>query len=327
MASSNMVIREECFPVDGQFVIARGARTETRAVTVSLHESDRSDTPAWGEAIPYPRYCESAESVTAQIEGIRSSIESGCDRIELLDLLPAGAARAAVDAALWHQEALRQGCPGRAIRTPTARTISLGEPEVMAASAAELSQSFRVLKLKLGGEGDVERVRAVRRAAPFVDLVADINEAWAPEDVERNSIAFAELRVGLLEQPTRPEDDEVLSTFDHPIPIAADEAFHTSAELGAVLGRYDVVNLKLEKTGGLTAALDVREEAKAAGLEIMVGCMLCTSLGIAPALHLAEGIRWVDLDAPYLLAQDRPQPLWTGDGAVGSNLDLWRCAL
>ncbi|MEM9409171.1 MAG: enolase C-terminal domain-like protein, partial [Acidobacteriota bacterium] len=285
----------------------------------------------WGEGVPYAHYGESETSVLEQIESIRGALESGLGRDDLLDALPAGAARAAVDAALWHLEAETHE-PSRAPTVPplvvaTSRTVSLGEPGVMALQAAELASEFSTLKLKLGGEGDVDRVRAVRDAAPGVALIADANEAWRPEDVERRAVQLAALGVSLIEQPTAPSEDEVLNTFEHPVPFAADEAFHTRAEIERVQGRYEVVNLKLEKTGGLTCALDALQGARDQGLRIMVGCMLCSSLGIAPALHLAGTAEWVDLDAPYLLDRDREPALGLGGGSVRSNHSLWRAPI
>lgn len=319
MSPRRLDVCAETFPVRGQFVISRGARTATRVVTVTLSDEGAS---GWGEGVPYSHYDESEESVIAQIESIRALLEDGLSRRQLVDALPAGAARAAVDAALWHLEA--QGAPpSPQLTVPTARTVSLGEPSVMAEHAATLAE-FACLKLKLGGEGDVDRVRAVRRAAPRATLIADANEAWLPEDVERRARELAGLEVALIEQPTPPADDDVLLHFEHPVPFAADEAFHTHEQLERVRGRYEVVNLKLEKTGGLTCALEVLAAARRHELDVMVGCMLCSSLGIAPALHLASQALWVDLDAPYLIETDREHALGLGNGSVRSNPALWQ---
>jgi len=203
------------------------------------------------------------------------------------------------------------------------RTLSLDQPEAMAAEASALRR-FATLKLKLDGGPDAERVAAVRAAAPEATLIVDANEAWSPAIVEERLATLAALGVAMVEQPVAPAHDDLLREIEHPVPLCADEAFHTAADLDRVAARYDLVNLKLDKTGGLTYALDLRREAEARGLEAMVGCMVATSLSMAPALILAQGLRFVDLDGPYLLARDREPGLGLGDdGTIEWNGELW----
>ncbi len=320
-------VEVETFPIRGAFTIARGSRTETRVVTVTLHSRHAIGR---GECVPYGHYGESPASVVAQIESVRTAIAGGAGRSELLALLPAGAARNGIDAALWDLEARisgmsaahRAGLPGL-LEARTVRTISLDTPETMATEAAKLPQ-FEMLKLKLGPGDFVERVEAVRAARPEVRLVVDANESWSPNEVGPALAALAELGVELVEQPLRPQEDAVLEGLRRAVPVCADESFHTTADLERIAGRYDAVNVKLDKTGGLTHALEVARAARERGLELMVGCMLGTSLSMAPALLVAQGVKWVDLDGPYLLARDRePGLLLQDDGVIRPNPDLW----
>ncbi len=325
--------RAETFRVDGEFVIARGARTATEVVTVTLQRDVSGKTArGWGESVPYPHYGESIEGVLREVLSLGDAVRGGLSREALQGLLPAGAARAALDAALWHLEAdvaRLEGVPtdrrrtSKAVEVATVRTISLDSPEVMAREARRWAPRFASLKLKLDGTSDRERVTAVRGAAPGATLLVDANEAWRPDDVEELSHQLASCGVVAIEQPLPPGSDEALSTFEHPVPIVADESFHTVDDLPRVRDRYDGVNLKLEKTGGLTHAFAALEAARAHDLQVMVGCMLCTSLGIAPALHLAPHADWVDVDAPYLLAEDRVERVVLGGGTVGPNPALW----
>jgi L-Ala-D/L-Glu epimerase len=300
--------REDVLPIRGSFAISRGARTESRLVVVELRDGERV---ARGECTPYPRYGESVESVREQIEGGRHAIEGGASRLDLLGLMPAGAARNAVDCALWDLEAKRAGrraweLAGVAMPETivTAFTLSLDTPERMR-EAARAAADRPLLKLKLAGEGDLERVAAVREAAPDARLIVDANEGWRPEQVEPFSAALAGLGVDLIEQPLPAAEDALLAELAHPVPICADESCHDRATLGHVRGRYDFINIKLDKTGGLTEALLLAEAARAEGLGIMVGCMLASSLSMAPAMLIAAGARFVDLDGPLLLARDR----------------------
>lgn len=300
--------REDVLPIRGSFAISRGARTESRLVVVELNDGE---LVARGECTPYPRYGESVESVREQIEAARAAVEGGASRLDLLGLMPAGAARNAVDCALWDLEAKRTGRRAWEIAgvpmpetIVTAYTLSLDTPEKMR-EAARAAADRPLLKLKLAGEGDLDRVAAVREAAPEARLIVDANEGWRPEQVEPFSAALAELGVDLIEQPLPAADDAMLADLAHPVPVCADESCHDRATLGHVSGRYDFINIKLDKTGGLTEALLLAEAARAEGLGIMVGCMLASSLSMAPAMLVAAGARFVDLDGPLLLARDR----------------------
>lgn len=264
-----------------------------------------------GEAVPYARYGETADGVLAQIEAARDALEAGLDRAGLQELLPAGAARNALDCALWDLEAKQAGVrawtlAGRARLDPvkTCYTLSLAPPEEMAA-AARAHARWPLLKLKIGAADHLDRVAAVRAAAPRTRLVVDANEALSFDDLVRLAPEFARLEVKLLEQPLPADEDAVLEGYRSPLPLCADESLHTRAELAACARRYAAVNIKLDKAGGLTEALAVKAEAQARGLEIMAGCMVATSLAMAPALLIAQGARYVDLDGPLLLARDR----------------------
>ena len=304
----------ETWPIAGEFVIARGAKRE--ATTVVAHIGDGT-VAGRGECVPYARYGESVESARAAI----AALGSVSDRGELLRRMPAGAARNAVDCALWDYEAKRSGTSAATLAglpaprpVTTAYTIGLASAEAMAAKAASVP-SLPLLKLKLGGEGDAGRLRAVRRARPDARLIADANEAWTVEQLPELMAVAAETGIELIEQPLPAGADTALAGIRHRVPVCADESLHTRADLAGLAGRYDAVNIKLDKAGGLTEALALAAEARAAGLRIMVGCMVATSLAMAPALLLAQDADWVDLDGPLLLARDR-QPGLTYEGAL-----------
>ena len=271
--------------------------------------------------MPYARYGETVEGVLAAIEALAPAVAEGLDRAGLQAALPPGAARNAVDAAFWDLEAKTSGKtvsrlagiePPRPV--VTAYTLSLAEPEAMGRAAAEHA-ARPLLKLKLTGEGDLERVRAVRSAAPASRLIVDANEGWSPEHFERYASALAELGVALIEQPLPAGRDDALAQMPHPVPVCADESCHTSEDVEGLVGKYDVVNVKLDKTGGLTEALRLVRAARAKGFRLMVGCMVGTSLAMAPACFLAQDAEFVDLDAPLLLAKDR-QPGLRYDGST-----------
>jgi L-alanine-DL-glutamate epimerase-like enolase superfamily enzyme len=311
---------EERWPLAHPFVISRGSKTEVRLVVVELHQDGRRGR---GECAPYPRYGETPEAVLDQIEAARPTVEAGCSREELQRLLPAGAARNAIDCALWDLEAKIQGVrafelAGRQRLDPvkTAYTLSLGEPEAMAEAAAKAARR-PMLKLKLGGAGDLERVRAVRRAAPRTRLIVDANEDWDFETLKSLAPALAELDVKVIEQPLPAAEDAVLEDYASPVPLCADESLHSRAELDACAGRYGCINIKLDKAGGLTEALALAVEARRRGLMVLVGSMVATSLSMAPALILAQGAEFTDLDGPLLLARDR-QP---GLSYLGSMIE------
>jgi L-Ala-D/L-Glu epimerase / N-acetyl-D-glutamate racemase len=314
----------ETWPIAGEFVIARGAKRE--AVVVLAHASDGS-AHGRGECVPYARYGETVESVIAAIRAHAGE----SDRASFLRAMPAGAARNAIDCALWDFEAKRSGISatalaGLALSRPltTAYTISLADAATMARKAAEAARTFPLLKIKLGGEGDAERMRQIRGACPTVRLIADANEAWTPALLTELLSVAAETGLEVVEQPLPAGEDAALAQVPHAVPICADESLHTRADLPALAGRYDAVNIKLDKAGGLTEALALAREARAAGFKIMVGCMVSTSLAIAPAVLLAQGADWVDLDGPLLLARDRAPALrYEGALVYPPEAKLW----
>ena len=307
------------FPIAGSFTISRGSRTEAVVVTATLAEDANV---GHGECVPYPRYGETVEGVAAAIEAMRPALERGLTREALQDAMPAGAARNAVDCALWDLDAKRSGVRAhvtagvdRLRPVTTAYTISLGTPEVMAEAAAKAADR-PILKIKLGApEGDIERIRAVRRAAPAATLIADANEGWTEANLAGHFAACAEAGFALVEQPLPAKADGALAGIARPVPICADESVHDRPSLDRLVGLYDAVNVKLDKTGGLTEALALVEAAEARGLSLMVGCMVGTSLAMAPALVLAPRARFVDLDGPLLLAKDR-EPGLAYEGSV-----------
>ena len=299
----------ERFPLNAPFRIARGVKTAADVVTVTLSEGG---SVGRGEAVPYPRYGESVESALAAIESARALIEAGGDRQALLQALPAGAARNALDCALWDLEARLAGRDvaemiGGQPLAPivTALTIGIDTPAVMAA-AARAAGDVPLLKVKVDAEDPEARIRAVRAAAPGAALIVDPNESWDRALVEAMQDVLVATNVALLEQPVPAGDDEWLDGFSPAVPICADEAVHVAADLDVVARRYQAVNVKLDKSGGLTAALDVAREARAMDLGLMTGCMICSSLSIAPALHLAAMSDFADLDGPLWLQEDRP---------------------
>ena len=315
-----LAVRRESWPLAGVFRISRGARTVARTVLVELRDDESLGR---GECVPYARYGETVDCVVDAIEGMRSEIERNLTRDELADAMPPGAARNAVDCALWDLEAkqsrrrawerLAGGPPGSVV---TAYTLSIDEPAAMR-EAAVRHASRPLLKVKLDGDRVTERVAAVRAGAPGARIIVDANEAWTADILDACLPELARLGVDLVEQPLPAGADEALADIERTVPIAADESCHTHDDIPDLSGRYDVVNIKLDKAGGLTEALGLREAAVGAGLDIMVGCMLGTSLAMAPALLVARGARFVDLDGPLLLARDRePGLAYHPDGRV-----------
>ncbi len=317
-----LTVEIESWPIAGAFTISRGSRTEARVVVATIEDGGHRGR---GECVPYPRYGETVEGVADAIEGAAGAIAAGASREDLFSLLPAGAARNALDCALWDLEAKAAGerawdLAGAAAPQPvmTAYTLSLGAPEAMEA-AARVASHRPLLKVKLGGDGDVERIAAVRRGAPSARLIVDANEAWSEANLAGNLAACRAAGVALIEQPLPAASDAALAS----IPAAerrgmlfcADEGIHTAAGLGAIAARYQAVNIKLDKTGGMTEALRLKAAAEALGLSIMVGCMVGTSLAMAPAMLLTPGADFVDLDGPLLLARDR-RPGLAFDGSV-----------
>lgn len=302
-------VSHESWPIRGIFRISRGARTSVEVVLVSLERDGRVGR---GECVPYGRYGESIDSVMEQVGALRDELRNGMDRVALQSALPAGAARNAVDCALWDLEAKAAGrsvaeLAGIPAPRPvvTAYTLSLDSPERMR-EAARRRPDAPLLKLKLAGEGDMERVQAVREGAPEARIVVDANEGWTIEQYVSYAPRLRRLGVSMIEQPFPAGADEVLQDLERPVPVCADESCHDRASLPALAGRYDMVNIKLDKTGGLTEALALKREAAGRGFEIMIGCMLATSLAMAPALFLCDGAAVVDLDGPLLLETDRP---------------------
>jgi len=315
----NLTTAIEHWPIAGTFGISRGSKTEAVVVVAELRKGHARGR---GECVPYARYGESVDSVLAQINAMRPQLENGLDRIGLQAAMPPGAARNALDCALWDLDAK---CSGRPVHElaglsapralTTAYTISLAGPADMA-KVAQKSASRALLKVKLGAEGDVERIAAVRAAAPYSTLIVDANEGWSERDVGVNFAACAEAGVVLIEQPLPQGKDELLAQMQRPIPVCADESIHDRPSLAELAGKYDAVNIKLDKAGGLTEALAVAAEAKRQKFVIMVGCMVATSLAMAPAVLLAQTACFVDLDGPLLLSKDRPNGLRFDDGLV-----------
>jgi L-alanine-DL-glutamate epimerase-like enolase superfamily enzyme len=324
----SLTVSIERFPIAGTFTIARGSRTEAVVVTATIRDGDAAGR---GECVPYARYGETVEGVVAAVEALRGEIANGLTRERLQDVMPAGAARNALDCALWDLDAKRSGVRAHVTaglsRWPavtTGYTISLGTPDAMARATAEAADR-PILKIKLGApDGDVERIRAVRRAAPAATLVADANEGWTEDNVEAHLAVCAEAGFALVEQPLPAKADEFLRTIARPVPICADESVHDRASLDRLVGLYDAINVKLDKTGGLTEAIALAEAAETRGFSLMIGCMVGTSLAMAPAMVLAPRARFVDLDGPLLLAKDRePGLVYEGSVVQPPSRALW----
>jgi L-alanine-DL-glutamate epimerase-like enolase superfamily enzyme len=314
-----LFIRIESWPIAGQFTISRGAKTEAKVVVAELSQGGFRGC---GECTPYARYGESVEAVAALLEGLAEKVAQGWTRELLQTAMPAGAARNALDCAFWDLEAKRTGKPVHELAglpaphvLTTAYTISLGAPETMA-EAARHASSRPLLKIKLGSDGDPERIAAVRAAVPDTQLIVDANEGWNASNLEKNLEACARAGVTLVEQPLPAGADDMLAKIERAVPVCADESAHDAVSLPLLVGKYDAVNIKLDKTGGLTQALVMVNEAERLGLEIMAGCMVATSLSMAPAMLIAQRARFVDLDGPLLLARDRPHGLRYDGSAV-----------
>ena len=322
-----LTVAVERFPIAGTFAISRGAKTEAVVVTATISDGRATGR---GECVPYARYGESVESVTAAIESARAAIEAGCDRPQLQTLLPAGAARNALDCALWDLQAKQSGrrvwdlaglpAPGPEI---TAFTLSLDTPDNMRA-AADRHKHRPMLKIKLGTPDDMPRLEAVRAGAPKSRIIVDANEGWSAAVYADLAPHLLRLGVALVEQPLPAGDDDALIGLERPVPVCADESCHDRASLPGLAGKYDVINIKLDKTGGLTEALALRDAARQAGFGIMVGCMVGSSLAMAPAVLVAQGAMVTDLDGPLLLAEDRACPLdYDERGVHPPDAALW----
>jgi L-alanine-DL-glutamate epimerase-like enolase superfamily enzyme len=317
----------ERWPIAGSFAISRGVKTEAVVVVAELSDGKARGR---GECVPYARYGESVESVVAALEAMRPPLAVGLDRAGLQQAMPPGAARNALDCAFWDLEAKRSGRPVHALaglRAPrpltTAYTISLAAPAAMAEAAAAAA-GRALLKVKLGADGDPARIAAVRAAAPQATLIVDANEGWDERNLACNLAACAQAGVALVEQPLPDGGDAMLAALKRPIPVCADESAHDRTSLPALAGKYDAVNIKLDKAGGLTEALAMAVRAQRLGFAVMAGCMVATSLAMAPAVLLAQQAQFVDLDGPLLLARDRPGGLRYRDSLVFPPLPaLW----
>ncbi|MBT5590294.1 MAG: dipeptide epimerase [Gemmatimonadetes bacterium] len=327
----DMRLRSEVYPLATTFTISRGSKSQADVVVVEVEAGGHLGR---GECVPYPRYGETVEAVLTTLEELRPAVARGLDRPTLQQTLPAGAARNALDCALWSWEAAQAGCRVYELLqapTPTpvttAYTLSLGTPTAMEAAAGE--QSNRpLLKLKLAGDGlDSERVAGVRRGAPDARVIVDANEGGDPQDaggLVAQLSQLADLGVELVEQPLPADNDSLLAQIEHPLPLCADESCHTVHDMPRLQTCYDLVNIKLDKAGGLTEALQLRDAARTAGMGVMVGCMVGTSLSMAPALLLAQGAQVVDLDGPLLLSQDRTPGLhYEGSLLLPAPIGLW----
>ncbi|AZN73836.1 dipeptide epimerase [Georhizobium profundi] len=321
-------VTENVFALKDVFTISRGSRTHARVVTVKLTDGDLM---GWGECVPYARYGETVEGVIAEIRHLADAIASGgIDRQSLQERLPAGAARNALDCAFWDLEAKRAGRPVHELAglpaptaLQTAYTLSLAEPEKMRRKAEE-NAARPLLKLKLGGENDIARLEAVRAGAPQAAIIVDANEGWTAELYSEIAPYLLKLGVAMVEQPLPAGQDAMLGEIERPLPVCADESCHDRASLAELEGRYDMVNIKLDKTGGLTEALGLREDARAQGFSLMVGCMVGSSLAMAPALLVAQGAELVDLDGPLLLAKDRAHAMhYEGSMVWAAPPALW----
>ncbi len=308
----SLAVRVERWPIAGSFTISRGAKTEAVVVVAELSDGRHRGR---GECVPYARYDETVASVTATLAAITGKLALGLGRIALQREMPPGAARNALDCAFWDLEAKRGGRAAYSLAglpelkpLITAYTISIGTPQTMA-DAAKAAAARPLLKIKLGAPGDLDRIKAVRQAAPTSELIVDANEGWTSANLAENLAACAAAGVTLIEQPLPANDDAALAAISRPVPICADESVHDRNSLAALANRYDAVNIKLDKTGGLTEALAMADEAARLGFGIMTGCMVATSLAMAPAMLVAQRARVVDLDGPLLLAKDRPDGL------------------
>jgi len=315
------------FPLAAAFTISRGSKTEAAVLTCTVRDGENAGC---GECVPYARYGETIDGVRDDIEAVRERIEGGISRQELLAAMKPGAARNAVDCALWDLEAKASKVPvwqriGSGAPRPleTAYTITLGEPEAMAAQA-RANAARPVLKVKVGTGDDVGRMEAVAKAAPRSRIILDANEGWSEDNLTRHLDAAARCGAVLVEQPLPAGKDEALRSVAHPVPVCADESLHTADDLERLAGLYDAINIKLDKAGGLTAALALRTKARELGFGVMVGCMVGTSLAMAPAVLLAQDSDFVDLDGPLLLARDRETPLrYEGSLVYPPESALW----
>jgi L-alanine-DL-glutamate epimerase-like enolase superfamily enzyme len=325
--SLSLSVQAERWPIAGSFAISRGTKTEAAVVVAQLSDGHHRGR---GECVPYGRYGETVEGVVRAIEALAPAVAAGLDRVGLQRTMAPGAARNALDCAFWDLAAKQAGQPAHALAGEpppkacvTAYTISLAAPDEMAAAAAK-SSDRALLKVKLGGPGDPDRIAAVRRAAPRCELIIDANEGWSSSNIADNLAACAAAGVTLVEQPLPADADDLLARIPRPVPVCADESVHATSSLAALVGKYDAVNIKLDKAGGLTEALAMAREAQRLGFAIMAGCMVATSLSMAPAMLVAQRARVVDLDGPLLLTRDREHGLrYEGSLVYPPSAALW----
>ena len=325
---SSLTITRDTFQLAEKFTISRGSRTEAQVLTVHLADGEHQ---GHGECVPYARYGESLDSVEEQIRSIADELANGIEREALQHKLPAGAARNAVDCAMWDLQSKQEstpawqlaGKPEPAVLT-SAYTLSLDEPDNMLRKASD-NASRPLLKIKLGGgQEDIARLRAVRQGAPESVIIVDANEGWSRAEYDALAPVLIELGVAMVEQPFPADDDDALLEIDRILPVCADESCHDRTSLPALQGKYDLVNIKLDKTGGLTEALALEQAAREQGFDIMVGCMIGSSLAMAPATLVAGRASFVDLDGPLLLAEDRETPLeFNGSLIQPPHSSLW----
>jgi L-alanine-DL-glutamate epimerase-like enolase superfamily enzyme len=308
----SLAVRIEHWPIAGSFTISRGAKTQAAVVVAELSDGHHRGR---GECVPYARYGETVDGVAETITALADEIARGLDRGGLQAAMRPGAARNALDCAFWDLSAKRAGKPVHELAglpppkpLVTAYTISLAEPDVMAEQAAKAA-GRALLKVKLGSADDRARIMAVRQAAPQAELIVDANEGWTADNLADNLAACAQAGVTLVEQPLPADADDVLAHIARPLPVCADESVHARASLPGLVGKYDAVNIKLDKTGGLSEALAMVKDAERLGFALMAGCMVATSLAIAPAILIGQRARVVDLDGALLLARDRPDGL------------------
>jgi L-alanine-DL-glutamate epimerase-like enolase superfamily enzyme len=306
---AQLTIYRESWPIAGNFTISRGSKSSADVIRVTLQSGEHVGQ---GECVPYGRYGETLDSVCQQLKSVEAAIEAGADRQHLQSLLPAGAARNAIDCAFWDLDAKRSGVPvaetlGHRFlgARETYFTLSMGTPQDMGESA-RLYADHHTLKIKVGAENPAASIQAVRSAAPFARLIVDANEAWNEHNIAENMLICSRSHVAMIEQPLPVGQDAILSRIPHVVPICADESAHQSTDLAGLCGHYDFVNIKLDKTGGLTEAMIMHKKARELGFGIMVGCMVSTSLAMAPAMIVAQDAEHVDLDGPLLLEKDRP---------------------
>ncbi|WP_439272690.1 N-acetyl-D-Glu racemase DgcA [Pseudochrobactrum sp. HB0163] len=326
----NLNLLVERYPIAGKFTISRGSKTEAVVIVCELGNGIHTGR---GECVPYARYGETIESVSGQIRAVETLLQQGGTaealRHKLQSAMPAGAARNAVDCALWDLQAKQSGTTVAGLLgiSPrpliTAITVSIDTPEAMAAATAKLAKN-PLIKVKIGGDNDAERIRAVRAAAPQAQIILDANEGWNTDNFNENIQVAAQCGISLIEQPLPASDDSYLAQAKRLVPVCADESAHTAEGLEKLKDRYDAVNIKLDKTGGLTEALIMQRKARSLGLQIMTGCMVGSSLAMAPALMVAQDADFVDLDGPLLLAKDREPALHYDGTTVTPPLpELW----